>query len=155
MVIASTIHGLWRCHSQSTWRRFIHTPWVGDVVCAWFGRNPSGGRIVVSFTTIVKMEVFCMRGLSANRLACGVAMTKPSKQLSSTYHGWCWMRLVWSKSVGGANSCVIYNHRVNGYTQQSTGLWSRPSRLLNKQHTTINLHHNKCWGSKLTVVDWV
>jgi hypothetical protein len=23
---------------------------------------------------------------------------------------------------GGANSCVIYNHRVNGYTQQSTGL---------------------------------
>jgi len=95
MVIASTIHGLWRCHSQSAWRCFIHTPWL---IC---------------------------------------------------------MRLVWSKSVGGANSCVIYNHRVNGYTQQSTGLWSRPSRLLNKQHTTINLHHNKCWGSELTVVDWV
>lgn len=38
--------------------------------------------------------------------------------------GWRWicMCLVWSKSDGGTNSCVIYNHRVNGYTQQSTGL---------------------------------
>jgi len=64
-----------------------------------------------------------MRGLSANCLACGVAMTQPSAQLSSTYLGWRCMRLVWSvEIVGGTNTCVIYNHCVNGYTQQSTGL---------------------------------
>ena len=28
MAITSTIHGLWHCHPQSAWRRFIHTPWV-------------------------------------------------------------------------------------------------------------------------------
>ena len=37
-----------------------------------------------------------------------------STQSSSTHHGRLRMRLVWSKSVGGTNSCYRYNHRVNG-----------------------------------------
>jgi hypothetical protein len=51
--------------------------------------------------------VFLCSGLSANRSACGVAMTQPSAQSSSTHHGRRRMSLVWSKSVGGTNSYTI------------------------------------------------
>ena len=50
---------------------------------------------------------FLCSGLSANLSACSCMSPLPSAKLSSTHHGWCWMRLVWSKSVGGTNSYTI------------------------------------------------
>ena len=44
--VISKLLGLWCVNNCRP-----HT--MGDVGCAWFGRNPLGGRIVASFTTIV------------------------------------------------------------------------------------------------------
>jgi len=44
----------------------------------------------------------------------GIATPNPLGAASSTHHGWCSMRLVRSKSVGGKNSYHHYNHCVNG-----------------------------------------
>ena len=73
-------------------------------------------------------------------MAGGVATPNPLGAASSTHYGQRRMRLVWSKSAGGTNSCIIYNHCVNnGYTQQSTGALS----MAKKNATIYNSPFNE------------
>ena len=48
--IARSVAGLWPCRVHG---RLLHT--IGDVGCAWFGRNPSGGRIVTTIPRWAKL----------------------------------------------------------------------------------------------------
>jgi len=43
--IAGPVAGLWPCRVHG---RLLHT--IGDVWCTWFGQNPLGGRIVMTFS---------------------------------------------------------------------------------------------------------
>ena len=48
--ISRPVAGLWPCRVHG---RLLHT--IGDVGCTWFGRNPSGGRIVTTIPRWAKL----------------------------------------------------------------------------------------------------